>query len=114
MLNIEKYRAWGLLDEEDNESEEERHLPCNECIYNDTIECKDCCYSYSSKFEKKPRKTRQSEFQKLFPHANLISICSCTLDDTLFTGTEVEKCERYKEYTGCLECTKAYWSEEAE
>lgn len=59
--------------------------------------------------EEHPRKTRQSEFLKMFPNAELedgvLMIAPCIID------TRVTKagCEGLP---GCIECAKEYWTEE--
>ena len=56
-----------------------------------------------------PGKTRQSEFLKLFPDANLstgtVNICP----NSLYEG----KCDCYR-YKNCLSCKRKFWSQEVE
>ena len=58
-----------------------------------------------------PIKTRQSEFLKMFPNADIqndvIRICPKKLDQNSVTS---EECSR----SGCFECRKKYWLEEVE
>ena len=58
-----------------------------------------------------PIKTRQSEFLKMFPNADvqndIIRICPNKLDQNSVTS---EECSR----SGCFECRKKYWFVEVE
>lgn len=58
-----------------------------------------------------PIKTRQSEFLKMFPNADIqndvIRICPKKIDQNSVTS---EECSR----SGCFECRKKYWLAEVE
>ena len=59
-----------------------------------------------------PRKTRQSEFLKMFPEASLrdgkvVDICPLSLDRKYKTGDECS-------ISSCLECMKDFWLKEIE
>ena len=64
-----------------------------------------------------PRKTRQSEFLKMFPDAQIfegvLKIEPCELIDSKLNS---EECHSYDEFglSGCYECRKKYWLEEVE
>ena len=63
-----------------------------------------------------PIKTRQSEFLKMFPDAQIfkeiLTINPCAIDSSRF-GTE--ECHAYDDNNaGCFECRKKYWTEEIE
>lgn len=63
-----------------------------------------------------PRKTRQSEFLKMFPNAQIfkeiLTINPCAIDSSRF-GTE--ECHAYDDNNaGCFACRKNYWTEEVE
>ena len=64
-----------------------------------------------------PRKTRQSEFLKMFPDAQIfegvLKIEPCELIDSKLNS---EECHSYDEFglSGCYECRKNYWLEEVE
>ena len=64
-----------------------------------------------------PRKTRQSEFLKMFPNAQIfegvLKIEPCELIDSKLNS---EECHSYDEFglSGCYECRKKYWLEEVE
>lgn len=64
-----------------------------------------------------PRKTRQSEFLRMFPKARLfngvLTIDSCKIDSSKFN---TEECHMYDEFgtLGCDECRKQFWNEEVE
>lgn len=64
-----------------------------------------------------PKKTRQSEFLKLFPEApifeGVLEIEPCKL---VGSKLNTEECHSYDEFglSGCYECRKKYWNEEVE
>ncbi len=64
-----------------------------------------------------PKKTRQSEFLKLFPDApifdGVLEIEPCKL---VGSKLNTEECHSYDEFglSGCYECRKKYWNEEIE
>lgn len=64
-----------------------------------------------------PKKTRQSEFLKLFPEApifeGVLEIKPCKL---VGSKLNTEECHSYDEFglSGCYECCKKYWNEEVE
>ena len=64
-----------------------------------------------------PIKTRQSEFLKMFPNAQIfegvLKIEPCELIDSKLNS---EECHSYDEFglSGCYECRKNYWLEEVE
>ena len=64
-----------------------------------------------------PRKTRQSEFLKMFPEATIfegvLKIEPCEL---VSSKLNTEECHSYDEFglSGCYECRKKYWLEEVE
>ena len=63
-----------------------------------------------------PRKTRQSEFLKMFPNAQIfkeiLTINPCAIDSSRFW---TEECHAYDDDSeGCFECRKKYWLEEVE
>lgn len=53
-----------------------------------------------------PVKTRQSEFLKMFPNADIDCILPCDIDKTLF------KAHCYDDDCGCTYCKTQYWNEE--
>lgn len=53
-----------------------------------------------------PAKTRQSEFLKMFPNADIDCILPCDIDKTLF------KAHCYDDDCGCTYCKTQYWNEE--
>lgn len=65
-----------------------------------------------------PRKTRQSEFLKMFPDARLfdgvLAIDPCKINSSRFDSTE---CRSYSDEFGVLSCDKCreqFWNEEVE
>ena len=66
--------------------------------------------------EEHPRKTRQSEFLKMFPNAQIfkeiLTINPCAIDSSRF---DTEECHAYDDNNdGCFACRKNYWLEEIE
>ena len=80
--------------------------------------CTECCNNYYNKWT--ARKTRQSEFLKIFPNARLIggtlAVSPCTVDKSLYAGKDEHgNCARCIEFKqGCRGCADAYWDEEVE
>ena len=63
-----------------------------------------------------PIKTRQSEFLKMFPDAQIfkgiLTINPCAIDSSRF---DTEECHAYDDYNdGCVACRKNYWLETEE
>lgn len=64
-----------------------------------------------------PKKTKQSEFLKIFPEApifeGVLEIEPCKL---VGSKLNTEECHSYDEFglSGCYECRKKYWNEEVE
>ncbi len=83
---------------------------CEGCNYEDKREdespCTECSMNYTSKWERRPKKTRQDEFLEIFPNAELagsiIKICPKRLDGN------------YECKMSCIECHKDYWFQEVE
>jgi hypothetical protein len=74
--------------------------------------CVECSERYELKFKPKQPRTRQSEFLKIFPNAELeegvLMIAPCIVDSTVKTDV----CEI--NLIMCEECAKKYWAEEAD
>lgn len=99
---------------------------CTRCPFNSTnngqgVECEDLEVKHPETaveiVEKwsaeHPVKTRQSEFLKLFPNANIdpegvLRIDPCFIDGKI---TDEVACNKF---SGCLECRKNYWLAEVE
>ena len=83
------------------DANEEKEYPCSRCSR-----------GYTDLFEPKPKKTRQSEFLKMFPNAELadsaINICPKHLDGNY------DRCGNYEGKIPCIECQKDYWLQEVE
>ena len=98
------------------EDDGEEHDGCDGCKYGykreDESPCTECCNNYTSKWERKPKKTRQDEFLKIFPNAELadsvIKICPKHLDGNY------DRCGNYEGKMPCIECQKDYWLQEVE
>ena len=98
------------------EDDGEEHDGCNGCKYEykgeDESPCTKCCNNYTSKFECRPKKTRQDEFLEHYPNVRrcygVIDICPKDLDMHF-------NC-RAQEYLsgGCTTCCQDYWLQEVE
>lgn len=86
---------------------------CENCDFDnkgmDEHPCVECSERYELKFKPKQVKTRQSEFLKMFPNAELdegvLMIAPCIIDTTVTRAG----CEGI---SNCIECAKEYWTEE--
>lgn len=81
----------------------------NACPINDTDkrENPEGVVAAVEKWEKDhPIKTRQSEFLKMFPNADIDCILPCDIDKTLF------KAHCHDDDCGCTYCKTQYWNEE--
>lgn len=99
------------------ENDGEQEFTCSSCKYASKDEkeypCSECSRGYTDLFELKPKKTRQSEFLKLFPnasvtHSGLLGVKPCTFEGRNFIK---QKCDLY---ATCLDCQKDYWFQEVE
>jgi len=83
-----------------------KQLWCDDFMYGYPKEAIEIVQKWS---DEHPKKTRQSEFLKMFPNAKMsgdgvVSICPSNVDTTL-------DCVHNK---GCTECTREYWLAEVE
>lgn len=78
----------------------------------DTFDWNEEIVSIVDKWSKEnPRKTRQSEFLKLFPEANVDGDGCLTLIPCQFYQNMYSECDnRYK----CAECRRKFWNQEVE
>lgn len=98
-----KLMEWGY--------EEDEGRDCGDCKhYNEggtTDPCERCKRYYLDRFERKLLKTRQSEFLKVYPNANVLGIQPCVIDK--------ENSGKYcSKYDWCSECADDYWKHEVE
>jgi hypothetical protein len=117
----ERFIDWCL---EDDGTEKAKNS-CEGCRYSGDASfsgmkvCTECCNNYYNKWTAK--KTRQSEFLKMFPNARLgeyefgqvLVFDPCDIDESI----EVEldgSCTRLEKYGDCGYCKMAYWNEEVE
>ena len=97
---------------------------CSGCKWESSVSnnaqavCLNCCNNYYNQWAAKPKKTRQSEFLKIFPNAHegvdgVLDFYPCAVDETLDTGDfpHGTGCDRAERYGGCYECRLAYWEE---
>ena len=97
---------------------------CFGCI----LDSEDGCIASASRYDKNavpiveqwakehPVKTRQSEFLKRFPNADMQRICTlfpCVIDQTI-RPTRCVKYESFSSPKKCVECRKDYWNEEVD
>ena len=105
------------------EDDGEKQSNCLGCKYMykkiDESPCTECSMNYTSKWERRLKKTRQDEFLKLFPRAErdvegFIDIAPCQIDKALKTEVDIRGyCQKANGYeTGCRDCMRAYWNEE--
>ena len=87
---------------------------CNGCKYEHKAEdespCTECSSNYTSKWERRTKKTRQDEFLEMFPNAQIdnstIRICPHSID----VSCEC-KAQTLSAYN-CVKCCKKYWLQE--
>lgn len=90
---------------------------CDGCKYEhkreDESPCTECSSNYMSKWERRPKKTRQDEFLEMFPNALMIkSVVEPVIDICpKYIDGNKNKC---RDYVGCIECHKDYWFQEVE
>ena len=105
------------------EDDGEKQSNCLGCKYMykkiDESPCTECSMNYTSKWERRLKKTRQDEFLKLFPRAErdvegFIDIAPCQIDKALKTEVDIRGyCQKANGYEmGCRDCMRAYWNEE--
>lgn len=62
--------------------------------------------------KEQPKKTRQNEFLKMFPHAltifGVVDILPCNIDARKYKDVEC------KAFLSCEDCRRKYWKEEIE
>lgn len=90
---------------------EKQQDKCDGCKYEEKSSegypCVECSNCYTSKWECTSAKTRQSEFLKVYPNANVLGIQPCVIDK--------ENSGKYcSKYDWCSECADDYWSQEVE
>lgn len=92
------------------------HDGCDGCKYEykreDESPCTECCNNYTSKWERRPKKTRQDEFLERYPHARtcdgVVEVCPKSLD--IFLDCKLQG------FSGksCTSCCKDHWLQEVE
>lgn len=97
------------------EDDGEEHDGCDGCKYEykraDESPCTECSMNYMSKFEPRPKKTRQDEFLEHYPDAALdsegaLKIAPCWIERAYSTSF----CKK----AGCDTCQRDYWLQEVE
>lgn len=98
------------------EDDGEEHDGCDGCKYEYKREnespCTECCNNYMSKWERKPKKTRQDEFLERYPNVRkcygVVDICPKDLDMHFYCRSQDLLSE------GCKTCCQEYWLQEVE
>lgn len=89
---------------------------CDGCKYEykreDESPCTECCSNYTSKWERRPKKTRQDEFLEHYPNVKkcygVVDICPKDLDMHFY-------CRSQELLSGgCTTCCQDYWLQEVE
>lgn len=96
----------------------EEHDRCDGCKYEykrgDESPCTECCNNYMSKWERRPKKTRQDEFLEMYPNAirdkstDVIMVCPENISGEIPYNFG-RKCD-----ISCVECCQDYWFQEVE
>ena len=92
---------------------------CDGCKYEhkreDESPCTECCNNYTSKWERRPKKTRQDEFLERYPDAFINPLVGtlvfCPLD--IDENVNVDKHENGT-CSNCIKCKRDYWLQEVE
>ena len=111
------YEDMKALDDMTHEeaADYEEHDGCDGCKYEckreDESPCTECCNNYASKWERRPKKTRQDEFLERYPDAALdsegaLKIAPCWIERAYSTSF----CKK----AGCDTCQRDYWLQEVE
>lgn len=98
------------------EDDGEKPDGCDGCKYEykreDESPCTECCNNYTSKWERKPKKTRQDKFLECYPNVRkckgVIDVCPKDLDMHFYCRTEDSHSG------GCTTCCQDYWLQEVE
>ena len=142
MSVLKDFRAWrkhefhgnieDMINEVERILEKAEKSSCEGCKYSGDVSfngmkaCTECCNNYYNKWMPKPKKTRQSEFLKMFPNAKFgeydfgraLIIDPCDVNETLGELTDYRDgdndCKRFIKYGDCGRCKDAYWNEEVE
>ena len=105
-----EFVAW--LYEDDGEDPD----ACKDCKYEyknaDESPCTECSMNYTSKWERRAKKTRQDEFLELFPNAIISKLTNASVICPMDVSKNVA-C-RGKGDENCHKCKKDYWLQEVE
>lgn len=98
---------------EDDGDDGEEHDGCDGCKYEykreDESPCTECSNNYTSKWERRPKKTRQDEFLEHYPNAKInpftgaLAFCPVSVDENANVNC-----------VDCNKCKKDYWLQEVE
>ncbi len=95
------------------EDDGEEHDGCDGCIYEDEgmdkYPCSRCRNNYTSKWERRQKRTRQDEFLERYPNARInpsteiLIFCPVTIDENINVNC-----------VNCNKCKRNYWLQEVE
>ena len=100
------------------EDDREQELTCSSCKHasrdQEEYPCSRCSRGYTDLFEPKPKKTRQSEFLKMYPNA----LRHKSTDTIMVCPKDISGKIPYNSGRGCdiscVECCQNYWLQEVE
>lgn len=108
----ENYFKW--LCEDDGEEPD----GCDGCKYEYKREnespCTECCNNYTSKWKRKPKKTRQDEFLEHYPDAQIDNSTGVIVVCPKGISGEVPYNSGQWCAISCTECCQSYWFQEVE
>lgn len=98
------------------EDDGEEHDGCDGCKHEhkreDESPCTECAMNYTSKWEHRPKKTRQDEFLEMFPEAIISKLTNASVICPMDVSKNVA-C-RGRSDKNCHKCKKDYWLQEVE
>lgn len=91
---------------------------CNSCKYEykreDELPCTECYNNYTSKWERKPKKTRQDEFLEHYPNAQIDNSTGVIVVCPRGISGEIPYNSGRWCAISCAECCQDYWLQEVE
>lgn len=100
------------------EDDNKEHDGCDGCKYEykreDEPPCTECCNNYMSKWERKPKKTRQDEFLEHYPDAQIDNSTGVIVVCPKGISGEVPYNSGQWCAISCTECCQSYWFQEVE
>lgn len=94
------------------------HDGCDGCKYEykreDELPCTECCNNCTSKWERKPKKTRQDEFLEHYPNAQIDNSTDVIVVCPKSISGEIPYNSGQWCAISCTECCQSYWFQEVE